>query len=74
MSAIPSSHLPSSPSPAERRLLTAGDLAQRWQVPASQVYHLTRLGALPVVRLGRYYRYRVDAIEAWELAGGVTDA
>jgi hypothetical protein len=71
MSAIPSSHLPSSPSPAERRLLTAGDLAQRWQVPASQVYHLTRLGALPVVRLGRY---RVDAIEAWELAGGVTDA
>jgi hypothetical protein len=22
------------------------------------------------VRLGRYYRYRLDAIEAWELAGG----
>jgi len=58
-----------------RGLLTAADLAERWQVPASHVYSLTRRGALPVVRLGRYYRYRLDAIERWELAGGVvTDA
>jgi hypothetical protein len=24
-------------------------------------------------RLGRYYRYRLDAIEAWELAGGAAE-
>jgi excisionase family DNA binding protein len=36
------------------RLLTADDLAERWQVKASHVYRLTRAGALPTVRLGRY--------------------
>jgi excisionase family DNA binding protein len=53
--------------------LTAADLASRWQVSESHVYRLTRRGVLPVVRLGRYYRYREDAIEAWELAGGAAD-
>ena len=48
------------------RLLTADDLAERWQVPKSQVYALTRAGEIPTVKLGRYYRYRLDAIEAWE--------
>lgn len=48
------------------RLLTADELAARWQVPKSHVYRLTRESAIPAVRLGRYYRYRLDAIEAWE--------
>lgn len=48
------------------RLLTAGQLAERWQVPKSQVYALTRAGRIPTVKLGKYYRYRLDAIEAWE--------
>ena len=51
-------------------LLTAEDLAERWQVPASQVYRLTRCGRLPVVRLGRYYRYLLEAVEAFERDGG----
>jgi excisionase family DNA binding protein len=55
-------------------LLTADELAERWRVPKSHVYRLTRLGAIPVVRLGRYYRYRLDAIEAYERDGGQTDA
>ena len=55
-----------------RRLLTAEDLAERWQVPVSQVYRLTRDGRLPVVRLGRYYRYRLEAVEGFEAGGGVT--
>jgi excisionase family DNA binding protein len=50
------------------RLLTAEQLAMRWQVGESQVYRLTRNGVIPVVRLGRYYRYRLDAIERWERA------
>jgi len=48
------------------RLLTAQQLADRWQVPKQHVYRLTRQGEIPVVRLGRYFRYRLDAIEAWE--------
>lgn len=52
------------------RLLTADDLAARWQVPKSQIYRLTRAGALPAVRLGRYYRYALDQVAAFEAAGG----
>lgn len=48
------------------RLLTAGELADRWQVPKSHVYRLTREGRIPAVRLGRYYRYRLAAVERWE--------
>jgi excisionase family DNA binding protein len=35
-------------------LLTAGELAMRWQVPKSHVYRLTREGRIPTVKLGRY--------------------
>jgi excisionase family DNA binding protein len=49
------------------QLLTADDLADRWQVPKSHVYRLTREGAISTVRLGRYYRYRLDAIERFEV-------
>jgi excisionase family DNA binding protein len=51
------------------QLLTAEQLAGRWQVPPSHVYRLTRDGRIPVVKLGRYYRYRLDAIERFELGG-----
>ncbi len=46
------------------QLLTAEQVAERWQVPKSQVYRLTRNDAIPTVKFGRYYRYRLDAIEA----------
>lgn len=52
------------------RLLTADELAARWQVPRSQVYRLTREGALPTVKLGRYYRYQLAAVEEFEATGG----
>jgi excisionase family DNA binding protein len=45
-------------------------LAERWQVKPSHVYRLTREGALPTVRLGRYYRYRVEVIDQFERGGG----
>ena len=53
------------------RLLTADELAERWQVPKSQVYRLTREEQIPAVSLGRYYRYSLPAIEAFE-AGTLT--
>jgi excisionase family DNA binding protein len=52
------------------RLLTAEQLAERWQVPVSQVYRLSRSGRLRPVRLGRYYRYALEAIEEFERTGG----
>jgi excisionase family DNA binding protein len=55
------------------KLLTAEQLAERWQIPTSQVYRLTREGQIPAVRLGRYYRYAPAAIKAFE-AGGTTAA
>ena len=50
------------------QLLTADQLAERWQVPKSHVYRLTRDNTVPAVKLGRYYRYRLDAIERFELS------
>ena len=50
-----------------RPLLTADQVAERWQVSTAQVYRLARTGHIPVVALGRYRRFRADAIEAYEL-------
>ena len=54
------------------QLLTAEQLSARWQVPRSWIYHRTREGVIPAVRLGRYYRYRTDAIERFEHEGGLS--
>lgn len=59
------------PSAAEStQLLTAEDLAARWQVPTSHIYRLARDGKLPVVRLGRYRRFTLTAIVEFEANGG----
>lgn len=52
------------------QLLTAGQLADRWQVSKEHVYRLAREEQLPVVRIGRYMRFQAGAIEAWETGGG----
>lgn len=46
-------------------LLTAGDVAELLGVPRSWVYEQSRRGRIPTVTLGRYRRYRREAIEAW---------
>jgi excisionase family DNA binding protein len=46
-------------------LLNANDVAALLGVPVSWVYMQTRAGRIPTVKLGRYYRYRREAIEAW---------
>lgn len=46
-------------------LMTASEVAAMLGVPTSWVYRETRLGRLPAVRVGRYRRYRPEAIEAW---------
>jgi excisionase family DNA binding protein len=46
-------------------LLTAGEVAQLLGVPRTWVYEQSRCGRIPTVTLGRYRRYRREAIEAW---------
>ena len=46
-------------------LLTAEQVAQRLGVTIGWVYSRSRSGQIPTVTLGRYRRYRSEAIEAW---------
>jgi excisionase family DNA binding protein len=48
-----------------RALLTADELAERLHVTKSWIYNKVRAGRMPHVRLGRYVRFRVGAIDAW---------
>ncbi len=57
---------------APGRLLTAEEVAERWAVPRAHVYRMAREGLLPTVQLGRYKRWRVDALEDFERRGGST--
>jgi excisionase family DNA binding protein len=60
-------------APNAHKLLTADELAERWQVDKAHVYRLTRQGSIPAVKLGRYYRYRLAAIDEFETKGGVAE-
>jgi len=46
-------------------LLTADQVAQKLGVPKTWVYEQSRKGRIPTVTLGRYRRYRAEAIERW---------
>jgi excisionase family DNA binding protein len=47
------------------RLLDATEVAALLGVPRSWVYQETRAGRMPHVTVGRYRRYRREALEAW---------
>ncbi|MDB5694455.1 MAG: DNA-binding protein [Alphaproteobacteria bacterium] len=49
----------------EERLLLASEVADLLRVTKAWVYAETRSRRLPHVRLGRYVRYREDAIREW---------
>ena len=53
------------PSRRHDELLTADEVAAILRVTRAWVYSETRRGAMPHVRLGRYVRYRRDALETW---------
>ncbi|MEZ5155318.1 MAG: helix-turn-helix domain-containing protein [Solirubrobacterales bacterium] len=46
-------------------LLTASQVGELLGVPTSWVYEQSRRGTIPTVTLGRYRRYRREAIESW---------
>ena len=47
------------------RLLDAREVAEWLGVPVSWVRESTRSGAMPCMRLGRYVRFELAAVEAW---------
>ena len=50
-----------------REILTAEQLAERWQVPKSWIYAKVRTGELPRLPLpGKYIRFRLETIEEFE--------
>jgi excisionase family DNA binding protein len=50
---------------AAMTLLTADEVAEMLGVPKTWVYEHSRKGLIPTVELGRYRRFRREAIEAW---------
>ncbi len=52
-------------TPADDRLLDAGEVAELLHVPLSWVQRESREGRIPTVTLGRYRRYRREAVLAW---------
>lgn len=53
------------PGPAADTLLTAEEVAALLQVTCAWVYAQTRRHRIPHLRLGRYVRYRREALDAW---------
>jgi excisionase family DNA binding protein len=48
-------------------IITAEQLAKRWGVTSDWIYAKCRAGKLPKIPLpGKYVRFRLDAIEAFE--------
>jgi excisionase family DNA binding protein len=47
------------------RLLTAEEVAALLSVTPAWVYEQSRAGRIPTVTLGRYRRYRREAIDLW---------
>ena len=59
---------PESPPDTPQRLpalLTAREVAEILGVPVGWVYERSRQGRIPTVTLGRYRRYRPDALQSW---------
>jgi excisionase family DNA binding protein len=49
----------------QSRLLTAQEVAERLGVKVSWVRYASQQGTIPSIKLGRYRRYRWEAIETW---------
>jgi len=54
--------------PGARSLMTADEVGEMLGMTTGWVYGESRAGRIPTVKLGRYYRYRREAIEEWIVA------
>ena len=46
-------------------LLSSREAAERLAISQGQLYHMTKAGVLPCVRVGRLVRYSTDTIQQW---------
>ena len=46
-------------------ILTIQELSDYLKVPVSTLYQLVRSGSMPGARVGKHWRFRKDAIDAW---------
>jgi excisionase family DNA binding protein len=49
----------------EFRIMTVPEVASYLRVSDAKVYRLIREGRLPVVRIGKAWRFRKDLLDAW---------
>lgn len=62
---VPASPTPVPPPANGSRLLTVEDVAQRLGVTKDWVWAQARAGRIPHVQLGRYRRFREEALDEW---------
>jgi len=48
-----------------QRLLTPDDVAVMLGIPRLQVIRQARLGNIPAIKIGKAWRFRLSAVEAW---------
>ena len=46
-------------------LLTVDELAEKLNIPKSRVYSFTRQGEIPMIKIGKYCRFELDAVINW---------
>ena len=51
--------------------LTTEQLAVRWRKPRTWIYANREREAIPALKIGRHYRYPLDAIMRWEKAHAI---
>ncbi len=52
--------------PSTRAYWTSAELAERFGVDLDTIYELAATAGLPHIRLGRAYRFGIDAVLEWE--------
>lgn len=52
-------------------LLTVGQLSQQTGLSKAWIYRLARQRQIPVVRLGRAFRFNPDSVRLWIQTGGM---
>jgi len=65
MSAPSPREVPDAPVAGYVEVITADEVAALLRMTPAWVYAETRRNRIPHMRLGRYFRYRRSAIEAW---------
>jgi excisionase family DNA binding protein len=56
------------------KILTLGEVAEFLRVHPSTVYRLLKQGRIPAFRVGSDWRFNLEQIDRWRLAGEAVEA